>query len=81
MNTPTVAIGDIVTYTIAVANTGNTPASATVLTDGLGAGASFIQNSVTIDNVPQPGLDPSLVFTWQIFRQEILYSLLFRHKF
>ncbi|MGR0327445.1 cell surface protein [Bacillus cereus] len=60
VNTPTAAIGDIVTYTIAVANTGNTPASATVLTDGLGAGASFIQNSVTINNVPQPGLDPSL---------------------
>ncbi|WP_100617213.1 DUF11 domain-containing protein [Bacillus cereus] len=60
VNTPTAAIGDIVTYTIAVANTGNTPATATVLTDGLGAGASFIQNSVTINNVPQPGLDPSL---------------------
>ncbi|WP_002149255.1 DUF11 domain-containing protein [Bacillus cereus] len=60
VNTPTAAIGDIVTYTIAVANTGNIPASATVLTDGLGAGASFIQNSVTINNVPQPGLDPSL---------------------
>ncbi|WP_270373949.1 hypothetical protein, partial [Bacillus cereus] len=57
---PTAAIGDIVTYTIAVTNTGNIPASATVLTDGLGAGASFIQNSVTINNVPQPGLDPSL---------------------
>ncbi|HDX9629516.1 TPA: DUF11 domain-containing protein [Bacillus cereus] len=60
VNTPTAAIGDIVTYTIVVTNTGNIPASATVLTDGLGAGASFIQNSVTINNVPQPGLDPSL---------------------
>ncbi|MBJ8186439.1 DUF11 domain-containing protein [Bacillus cereus] len=60
VNTPTAAIGDIVTYTIAVANTGNTPASATVLTDGLGAGASFIPDSVTINNVSQPGLDPSL---------------------
>ncbi|PFY99319.1 DUF7507 domain-containing protein [Bacillus wiedmannii] len=60
VNTPTAAIGDIVTYTIAVTNTGNIPASATVLTDGLGAGASFIENSVTINNVPQPGLDPSL---------------------
>ena len=40
VNTPTAAIGDIVTYTIAVTNTGNTPASATVLTDGLGAGAN-----------------------------------------
>ncbi|MEG7842413.1 DUF11 domain-containing protein [Bacillus mobilis] len=60
VNTPTAAIGDIVTYTIAVTNTGNIPASATVLTDGLGAGASFVQNSVTINNVPQPGLDPSL---------------------
>ncbi|HGH7188872.1 TPA: cell surface protein, partial [Bacillus cereus] len=49
-----------VTYTIAVTNTGNIPASATVLIDGLGAGASFIQNSVTINDVPQPGLDPSL---------------------
>lgn len=36
VNTPTAAIGDIVTYTIAMANTGNIPASATVLTDGLG---------------------------------------------
>ncbi|KXY16806.1 DUF7507 domain-containing protein, partial [Bacillus cereus] len=60
VNTPTAAIGDIVTYTIAVTNTGNIPASATVLTDGLGAGASFVQNSVTINNIPQPGLDPSL---------------------
>ncbi|MDG1594848.1 DUF11 domain-containing protein, partial [Bacillus cereus] len=60
VNTPTAAIGDIVTYTIAVTNTGNIPASATVLIDGLGAGASFIQNSVTINDVPQPGLDPSL---------------------
>ncbi|XBB56166.1 cell surface protein, partial [Bacillus sp. SW7] len=60
VNTPTAAIGDIVTYTIAVTNTGNIPASATVLTDGLGAGASFVQNSVTINTIPQPGLDPSL---------------------
>ncbi|WOA59008.1 DUF7507 domain-containing protein [Bacillus mycoides] len=60
VNTPTAAIGDIVTYTIAVTNTGNIPASANILTDGLGAGASFIQNSVTINNVPQPGLNPSL---------------------
>ncbi|ASZ16667.1 cell surface protein [Bacillus cereus] len=60
VNTPTAAIGDIVTYTIAVTNTGNIPASATVLIDGLGAWASFIQNSVTINDVPQPGLDPSL---------------------
>ncbi|MEK4408545.1 cell surface protein [Bacillus sp. FSL L8-0642] len=60
VNTPTAAIGDIVTYTIAMANTGNIPASATVLTDGLGPGASFIPNSVTINNVSQPGLDPSL---------------------
>ncbi|MDA2760989.1 cell surface protein, partial [Bacillus cereus group sp. Bc005] len=60
VNTPTAAIGDIVTYTIAVTNTGNIPASATVLTDGLGAGASFVQNSVTINNIPQLGLDPSL---------------------
>ncbi|PFI22784.1 DUF7507 domain-containing protein [Bacillus cereus] len=60
VNTPTAAIGDIVTYTIAVTNTGNIPASATVLTDGLGAGASFVPNSVTINNIPQPGLDPSL---------------------
>ncbi|MBJ6950060.1 hypothetical protein JG666_22605, partial [Vibrio cholerae] len=43
-----------------VTNTGNIPASATVLTDGLGPGASFIPNSVTINNVSQPGLDPSL---------------------
>lgn len=60
VNIPNAAIGDIVTYTIAVTNTGNIPASATVLTDGLGPGASFIPNSVTINNVSQPGLDPSL---------------------
>ncbi|SCC12579.1 DUF7507 domain-containing protein [Bacillus mycoides] len=60
VNTPKAAIGDIVTYTIAVTNTGNIPASATVLTDGLGPGASFVPDSVTINNVSQPGLDPSL---------------------
>ncbi|MEC1980268.1 cell surface protein [Bacillus cereus] len=60
VNTPTAAIGDIVTYTITLTNTGNIPASATLLTDGLGPGASFIPNSITINNVSQPGLDPSL---------------------
>ncbi|WP_170925713.1 hypothetical protein, partial [Bacillus sp. S1-R1J2-FB] len=38
----------------------NILSSATVLTDGLGPGASFIPNSVTINNISKPGLDPSL---------------------
>ena len=55
----TVTLGDIITYTISLQNTGTIPANNIVVTDTIPVGTSFIQNSVTINNVPQPTANPS----------------------
>ncbi|HDR7771328.1 TPA: DUF11 domain-containing protein [Bacillus paranthracis] len=41
-------------YTISLQNTGTIPANHILVTDTIPIGTSFIQNSVTINNVPQP---------------------------
>lgn len=55
----TVTLGDIITYTISLQNTGTIPANNIVVTDTIPVGTSFIQNSVTINNVPQSTANPS----------------------
>ena len=40
-------------------NTGTIPANHILVTDTIPIGTSFIQNSVTINNVPQPTANPS----------------------
>ncbi|TKI94099.1 DUF11 domain-containing protein, partial [Bacillus wiedmannii] len=55
----TVTLGDIITYTISLQNTGTIPANNIVVTDTIPVGTSFIQDSVTINNVPQPTANPS----------------------
>ncbi|WDH84704.1 DUF7507 domain-containing protein [Paenibacillus urinalis] len=52
-------VGDTITYTISVANSGNYAASFT-LTDPIPAGTSFVANSVLINGLPAPGADPSV---------------------
>ena len=52
-------VGDTVTYTITVANTGNVSANPVVLTDIVPNGTSFINGSLIIDNAPAAG-DPNL---------------------
>ncbi|MFC4101235.1 hypothetical protein [Paenibacillus xanthanilyticus] len=58
VSTPRASINQIVTYTIALANSGNRAAQATVV-DPLPAGLSFIANSVLVGGVPLTGVSPA----------------------
>ncbi|MHA7966635.1 DUF7507 domain-containing protein [Paenibacillus sp. CAU 1782] len=51
-------VGETLTYTLTVANTGNYPAQLTV-TDNIPAGTSLVPNSVMVNNFPVPGGDPA----------------------
>ncbi|MFS1513371.1 DUF11 domain-containing protein [Chengkuizengella sp. SCS-71B] len=51
--------GDILTYTIEITNPGPSIATNIVLTDIEPVGTDFIENSVTINGVLQPGADPN----------------------
>ncbi|EEL94431.1 Cell surface protein [Bacillus cereus AH1273] len=54
-----VTIGDILTYTTTLTNTGNTDATAVVFTDNIPDGTIFIDGSVLVNNIPQLNADPS----------------------
>ncbi|TKD71253.1 DUF11 domain-containing protein [Pseudalkalibacillus hwajinpoensis] len=54
--------GDVLTYTVTITNDGVVEADNAYFEDQLSAGAEFIQNTVTIDGVTQPGLDPAVGF-------------------
>ncbi|MET3197421.1 UNVERIFIED_ORG: putative repeat protein (TIGR01451 family) [Bacillus proteolyticus] len=55
----TVTIGDILTYTTTLTNTGNTDATAVVFTDNIPNGTTFIDGSVLVNNIPQLNANPS----------------------
>lgn len=57
-NTSNAQVGDTVTFTIAVSNTGNLPASVSV-TDTIPPASTFIPNSVIVNGTPQPNSTPS----------------------
>ncbi|MDA1570053.1 DUF11 domain-containing protein, partial [Bacillus cereus] len=52
-------VGQPITYTIALANTGNTPANNVVVTDILPPGTTLVPNSIFIGGALQLGADPS----------------------
>ncbi|TKD71254.1 DUF11 domain-containing protein [Pseudalkalibacillus hwajinpoensis] len=54
--------GDVLTYTVTITNDGVVEADNAYFEDQLSAGAEFIQNTLTIDGVTQPGLDPAVGF-------------------
>ncbi|MGE6663774.1 hypothetical protein [Paenibacillus xylanexedens] len=56
-NLTTVQVGEIVTYTLVLTNTGNINATTTVL-DNIPVGSEFVLGSVTVNGVVQPGADP-----------------------
>ncbi|ULL19837.1 DUF11 domain-containing protein [Paenibacillus sp. H1-7] len=56
-STSNATIGDTVTYTVNVSNSGNLPAVVT-LTDTIPPGTIFSENSVIVGVVPQPGSSP-----------------------
>ncbi|WP_199698167.1 DUF11 domain-containing protein, partial [Bacillus cereus] len=55
-----VTIGDILTYTTTLTNTGNTDATAVVFTDNTPDGTTFIDGSVLVNNIPQLNANPSV---------------------
>ncbi|MBN1040238.1 DUF11 domain-containing protein [Clostridium botulinum] len=58
VNTAYADIGDILTYTISIKNTGNTTATSIVLSDTIPSGTSFISNSVTLNGNTLTGVNP-----------------------
>lgn len=47
-------VGDTITYTVTVSNTGTANAASVVLTDALPAGLTFVGGSVTVGGIPRP---------------------------
>ncbi|SFD82091.1 conserved repeat domain-containing protein [Paenibacillus catalpae] len=50
-------VGDTITYTVTVSNTGTANAASVVLTDALPAGLTFVGGSVTVGGIPRPTYD------------------------
>lgn len=56
-------IGDILTYTTTITNTGTLLASSIVFTDIIPTGATFVSGSVIVDGTPQPTYNPNTGFS------------------
>ena len=55
-------VGDVITYTIGLTNTGNVVASSVLFIDTIPIGTTFISNSVTLNGVTQSGANPQIGF-------------------
>ncbi|WP_242270099.1 DUF11 domain-containing protein, partial [Bacillus cereus group sp. BfR-BA-01408] len=58
VNRAATLVGDILTYTVQITNTGTVTANNVQFIDTTSTGASFVANSVTINGAPQPNLNP-----------------------
>ncbi|MDR4395436.1 DUF11 domain-containing protein, partial [Bacillus paranthracis] len=58
VNKSVATIGDILTYTVTIPNTGLLPANNVILTDILPNGTSFIPVTLTLDNIQQTNANP-----------------------
>ncbi|PEL22344.1 cell surface protein [Bacillus toyonensis] len=59
-NRTIVSIGDVITYTATLTNTGNFPANSVLLINGIPEGALFVPNSVTLNGISLPDASPTL---------------------
>ena len=57
------SVGDTITYTTTITNTGNTAATNITFTSAIPASTTFIPNSFTINGVQQSGAQPALGVT------------------
>ena len=58
-----VTMGDVITYTVVVTNTGNVRADNVIFTDSLQSDVTFNGGSVKINGVTQPDYDPNVGFS------------------
>ncbi|HDX9570359.1 TPA: DUF11 domain-containing protein, partial [Bacillus thuringiensis] len=58
-----ISVGDTITYTTTITNTGNTAATNITFTSAIPANTTFIPNSVTINGMQQLGAQPALGVT------------------
>lgn len=61
-NTVAVKSGDVLTYTIAISNTGSLKNTELFFTDQIPDGTTFVPDSVTIDNESKAGYNPTTGF-------------------
>ncbi|MDA1569857.1 cell surface protein, partial [Bacillus cereus] len=59
-NRSIISIGDVITYTATLTNTGNFPANSVLLINGVPEGALFVPNSVTLNGISLPDASPTL---------------------
>lgn len=72
------SVGDELTYTIGLKNTGNTNANNIFLTDTIPNGTTFIDNSVEINGISFPGANPQSGFGVGILAPNALTTVTFR---
>ena len=56
-------VGDVITYTVIISNSGNIPAINTLFQDNIPVGTTFVTDSLTLDGITQIGADPAIGFT------------------
>ncbi|HAT4771574.1 DUF11 domain-containing protein [Clostridioides difficile] len=61
-NTETANVGDIITYTVTLDNTCDSPLTNVFFRDLIPSGLEFIPGTVTVDGVSVPGVDPNTGF-------------------
>lgn len=75
---PYATCGDIITYTIAVPNSGNVTAYNIIVKDTVPNGTVFVTNSVTLNGTPQSGANPSLGITIPNIAPGITSTIVFK---
>ena len=79
-NPTTVDIGGTILYISEVKNIGNVDAININFTDSIPAGTTFVPDSVTINGVLQPGVNPETEYRLEQFQQTVPKRYYFKCK-